>query len=305
LASLSTAPRRGTFLEWVRHAERRFEAARLAFGHGTRNARDEAVWLLARVLGLSFDQVQSSLDRVLSGAESRKATRLLEERIRSRKPLAYLLREAWLAGVRFYVDERVIVPRSFIGELLPGGLAPWLPRNGPKRVLDLCTGSGCLAILAARAYSKAWIDASDVSRGALAVAKRNLAEHRLSSRVHLIRSDLFAVVPPAKYDLIISNPPYVDSRAMERLPAEYRHEPGLALAGGSEGLDAVLRIIDSAALFLAPGGALVVEIGHTRKALEQRAAHLPFTWLPTSAGDDMVFLLTREQLLPRAAARGR
>jgi ribosomal protein L3 glutamine methyltransferase len=281
----------------MRYAARRFSAARLAFGHGTHNARDEAVWLLVHVLKIDFDDVQAVADRVLDEREQREALRLIDRRVRTRKPLAYVLGEAWLAGQRFHVDERVIVPRSFIAEFLPDGLAAWLPRRGVKRVLDLCTGSGCLAILAARAFPGSSVDASDISAAALAVARRNVTQYRLRSRIHLVKSDLFARVPKRKYDLIVSNPPYVAAGAMRRLPVEYRSEPRLALAGGRDGLDAVLRIIEAAAGFLAPRGVLVLEIGRNRKALERRAPRTAFTWLGTSAGEDMVVLLTRDQML--------
>lgn len=290
-------PVRGTFRDWVRYAERRFSAARLVFGHGAHNARDEAVWLLAHVLHIDFGEVHEVSDRVLNAREEREALRLVERRIETRKPLAYLLREAWLAGFRFYVDERVIVPRSFIAELLADDLTAWLRRRTVKHVLDLCTGSGCLAILAARAFPRASVDALDISPRALAVASRNVTEYRLRSRIRLVKSDLFARAPNRRYDLILSNPPYVPAAAMRRLPAEHRREPGLALAGGRDGLDMTMRIIESAAAFLAPGGLLIVEIGHNRKVLERRAPGVAFTWLSTSAGDDMVFLLSREQLL--------
>jgi ribosomal protein L3 glutamine methyltransferase len=299
-----TIPRRqtgaaaSTVRDWMRYAARRFSAAGLAFGHGTWNADEEAHWLLVHVLKVPFEDVPALSDRVLREAEVRAILRLLERRIRTRKPLAYLLHEAWLAGMRFYVDERVIVPRSFIAELLPDGLSPWLPRRGVRRALDLCTGSGCLAILAARAFPCARVDASDISTGALAVAERNIGDHRLRSRIGLLKSDLFAEIPSGRrYELILSNPPYVNARAMRRLPPEYRSEPRRALAGGSDGLDAVMRILRGAAQFLAPRGALVLEIGHNRAALERRLPEVPFTWLSTSAGDDMVLLLTREQLL--------
>ena len=287
----------------MRYAEGRFSSARLAFGHGTHNALEEAVWLLVHVLKIDFEDVQGAAERVLDEPSAREALRLIERRVRTRKPLAYILREAWLAGIRFYVDERVIVPRSFIAELLPDGLSPWLPRRGVKQVLDLCTGSGCLAVLAARAFPGSRLVAADISGAALAVAERNVSDHRLRSRISLVKSDLFASVPRRQYDLIVSNPPYVAVSAMRRLPAEHRHEPRLALAAGRDGLDAVMRIIGAAAGFLGPRGVLVVEVGRNRKALERRCPRLGFTWLNTSAGDEMVWLLTREQL-PAAQTTG-
>jgi ribosomal protein L3 glutamine methyltransferase len=298
----ATAPSSGTLREWIGYVERRFAHAGLVFGHGTHNARDEAVWLLVHVLGIDFDSVDSESGTKLSPAEGRKTLQILAERIRSRKPLAYLLKEAWLMGERFYVDERVIVPRSFIAELWPAGLKPWVQARKPPRILDLCTGSGCLAILAAKAFPRARVDASDISRDALAVARRNVREHRLRSRITLEQGDLFEGLAPARYDLIVSNPPYVDSGSMRRLPQEYRREPKLALAGGKDGLDLALRILERAPEFLAARGVLVMEIGHNRRALEKRLPRLPLTWMSTSAGDDMVLLAQREQLRNRELA---
>ena len=301
----ASVPTRDRLGDWIQYAARRFAAAHLAFGHGTQNAREEAVWLLAHVLRLPFENIDASLERELKSIEKRRALRLIEARISTRKPLAYLLREAWLRERRFHIDERVIVPRSFIAELLPDGLKPWGVRPGSvKRVLDMCTGSGCLAILAAQAYPKARVTGADLSRAALAVARRNIALHRMGRRVKLVRSDLFAGLEPQRFDLIIANPPYVTTRDMGKLPAEYRHEPGSALAGGEDGLEAVDSLLRQAARFLQPKGVLVVEIGHNRLRLERKHPTLAFVWLSTSAGDDMVFLLTREQLTD-LTARGR
>ncbi len=294
-------PAGGTLSDWVRYAERRFSRARLAFGHGTAHARDEAAWLLVHVLGIDFEDLSRLAGRVLDEHEARSVLDLVERRIASRKPLAYLLGEAWLAGLRFHVDERVIVPRSFIAELLPEGLSAWLPARTVHDLLDLCTGSGCLAVLAARAFPKTRVVASDISGGALAVARRNVVRHRLARRIRLVKSDLFAALPRRSYQLILSNPPYVRAASMRRLPREYRAEPRSALAGGRDGLDAVMRILEQASRFLAPRGVLLVEIGHNRRALERRAPQIPFTWLPTSAGDDMVFLVTREELVSAGA----
>lgn len=296
-------PAGGTLSDWVRYAERRFAAARLAFGHGTSNAHDEALWLLVHVLKIDFDDVARSGQRVLGGCEANSAQALIERRIETRKPLAYLLHEAWLAGLRFHVDERVLVPRSFIAELLPEGLSPWLRGPEVRDVLDLCTGSGCLAVLAARAYPNARVAASDISSAALAVARRNVLEHRLARRIRLVKSDLFAELPRRSFDLILSNPPYVREGSMRTLPPEYRAEPMRALTGGRDGLQAVMRILEEAPRFLAPHGVLVMEIGHNRHALERRAPGIPFTWLETSAGEDMLFLVTREELV-NAGAEG-
>jgi ribosomal protein L3 glutamine methyltransferase len=260
----------------------RFKAAKLHFGHGTGNAHDEAAFLVLRGLGLPFDTD-------LSGpADPRRVEALIRKRIRERIPAAYLLREAWLDGLRFYVDRRVIIPRSHIAFLLKD------LRVAPRRILDLCTGSGCLAILAARAFPEARIDASDISAAALEVAQRNVRAHRLGRRIRLVRTDLFGRL--GKYDLIISNPPYVSTPSMHKLPAEYRHEPGLALAGGREGLDFVSRIIDGAAAHLEPRGLLVCEVGENRKALQRAYRATAFDW-----PQDEVFMLTRART--GAAAR--
>lgn len=280
-----------------RRITRRFAAARLAFGHGTSSARDEAAWLVCSVLDIPFDDLDATLDRRVDETSAQRLAELAGRRIDSRTPLAYLLKEAWLDGLRFYVDERVIVPRSHIAELLGDGLAPWIPSPATiGRVLDMCTGSGCLAVLAARAFPKARIDATDVSDDALAVARINRDNHGLGERLRLVHSDLFAALRGERYDLILVNPPYVDARAMRELPAEYRHEPDLSLAGGSDGLDVVRRILDEAPDHLTERGMLVMEIGAHRAALEMAYPSLPFTWLATHAGDEQVFLLHRADL---------
>lgn len=300
----SRAPEGGVLREWLRFVSDRFAAARLVFGHGTHNARDEALWLLMHVLKLPYERIDDSLERPLTAIERRRALRLMEARIATRKPLAYLLREAWLLDRRFYVDERVIVPRSFIAELLPEALEHWGARKRRvRRVLDMCTGSACLAILAAQAYPEATVTGADISRAALAVARKNVALHRGGRRVKLLRSDLFSNIELQPFDLILANPPYVTSRDMRRLPAEYRHEPQIALAGGTDGLEAVDILLREAPRYLKPKGLLIVEIGHNRRALERKYPTLPFSWPSTSAGDDMVFLLTREELLNKAGER--
>jgi ribosomal protein L3 glutamine methyltransferase len=230
----------------------------------------------------------------LSAREERKALRLLDARVKTRKPLAYLICEAWLGEHRFYVDERVIVPRSFIAELLRERLRPWVSHR-VTNALDLCTGSGCLAILLALTFPKARIDATDISQPALAVARRNVAAYRLGARVKLARTDLFPATRK-QYDLIVANPPYVRAAAMRKLPPEYRREPRVALAAGPDGLAFVRRILDRARDFLRPGGTLVVEVGHNRRGVERAFPRLPFVWPETSAGDDCVFLLSREDL---------
>ena len=283
--------------DWLSYAERRFRAARLRFGHGTHSARDEAAWLLTSLLGLPHEGLARSLAYELTARKRRSAARLIEERVRTRRPLAYLLKEAWLGEHRFYVDGRVIVPRSFIAELLRDRLAPWISRPMQvSRALDLCTGSGCLAVLLALAFPHATVDAIDISRSALAVARRNLRAYRLGRRVRLARADLFTGMKPAQYDLIVANPPYVGAAAMRRLPIEYRREPRLALDGGRDGLEFVRRILLAATDFLRPRGLLVVEIGHNRRRLERAFPRLPFIWPETSAGYDCVFVLSREDL---------
>ena len=270
-----------TLRELIRSTEQRLKAARLHYGHGTDNAHDEAAFLVLRGLGLPFDAD-------LSGpADPRRVEPLVRKRIRDRIPAAYLLNEAWLDGLDFYVDRRVLVPRSHIAFLLRS------LRLKPKRILDLCTGSGCLAILAARAFPRAAVDASDISAAALEVAARNVRKHQ--ARVRLIRSDLFDKID-GRYDLIISNPPYVGTPAMRRLPPEYRHEPGLALGGGRDGLDFVSRIIAAAPAHLRPNGLLVCEIGENRKALERACRGTRLRW-----PQDEVFILERARMA--AAAR--
>ena len=275
-----------TLAELIARIERRFAAAPLCYGHGTDNARDEAAWLVLRSLGLPFD---ADLSRPATDVERIEA--LVDRRIGERMPVAYLLKEAWLAGQSFYVDQRVIVPRSHIAELLPS-----LRRRPVKRVLDLCTGSGCLAILAARAYPAAHVDAVDLSPAALAVARKNVARHRLGRRIRLQRSDLFQALRGERYDLVLTNPPYVSADAMAQLPPEYRHEPPGALAAGTDGLDSVRVILREAARFLRPTGLLVVEVGNTERRVRRSFPRLPFTWLEFERGGGGVFLLTREQL---------
>lgn len=282
----------------LREAVAQFKGAGLAFGHGTQNARDEAVYLILHTLKLPLGELDPVLDRLLSPSELEAVRAVLRRRVRERRPAAYLTREAWLGDFRFYVDERAIVPRSFIAELLRGGFAPWVAdARRVRSVLDLCTGSGCLAVLAAHAFQNARVDAADLCAEALQVARRNVRDYALGKRVRLIRTDLFDRLAGRRYDLILSNPPYVNAAAMRALPREYRHEPRLALAGGRDGLALVRRMLAQAALHLNPQGVLVVEIGHNRAALEKAYPHLPFTWLTTSAGEDYVFLLHREDLL--------
>jgi ribosomal protein L3 glutamine methyltransferase len=287
-----------TLRDWLRYAVSRFGEAKLAFGHGSTDAYDEAAYLLLHALHLPLDRLEPFLDARLTQAERQSLAHLLSRRIDDRVPAAYLTHEAWLGDFRFYVDERVIIPRSFIAELLPGGLEPFIgPPDHVHSALDMCTGSGCLAILLAHAYPDADVDAVDISSEALTVAQRNVADYGLADRINLIRSDLFANLPEKNYDLVISNPPYVTANAMDMMPAEYRHEPELALAGGEDGLDAVRVLVKDAPRFLAHGGALVVEVGHNRAAVEAAFPRLPVVWLPAAGADDGVFLVKREDLV--------
>jgi ribosomal protein L3 glutamine methyltransferase len=287
-----------TLRDWLRFAVTRFGEAKLAFGHGSANAYDEAAYLLLHSLHLPLERLEPFLDARLTLAERQQLAQLFQRRIDQRIPAAYLTREAWLGEFRFYVDERVIIPRSFIADLLPDGLAAYVgDASKVVSVLDLCTGSGCLAILLAHAFPAADVDAVDISSDALAVAQRNVSDYGLADRINLLRSDLFRNLPDKNYDLIVSNPPYVTARAMDELPAEYRHEPALALAGGDDGLDAVRTIMREAPRFLAPCGLLVVEIGHNRDAVEFTWPRTPFVWLDTGSSADSVFLLTREEVV--------
>lgn len=287
-----------TLRDWLRYAVSRFNQAGLAFGHGTANAYDEAVYLLLHALHLPLDRLEPFLDARLSASERNEVAALLTRRIDDRVPAAYLTHEAWLGDFRFHVDERVIIPRSYIAELLADGLSPYVAdRTMIKSALDLCTGSGCLAVLLAHAFDEADVDAVDISADALAVAQRNVSDYGLAGRINLIRSDLFDNLPAKSYDLIISNPPYVTAVAMEALPAEYRHEPVLALAGGDDGLDAVRTILRKAPQFMSRDGLLVVEIGQGRDAAEAAFPHMPFVWLSTASSEDAVFLLSRDEIV--------
>ena len=279
----------------LRETARRFRTAGLHFGHGTANARDEAAWLLGHVLERHPGDVHLHRGKPVAERDAARIRRLAARRVRERIPLAYLLREAWLDGRTFYVDRRVLVPRSYISELLRDRMRPWR-RRPVRRVLDLCTGSGCLAILAALAFPNARIDASDLSKAALDVARINVARYGMRRRVRLVQSDLFQAMPARRYDLILTNPPYVDARTMQRLPREYRHEPRNALAAGHDGLDLVRRILMQARNHLEPKGLLVCEVGDSRRALERAFPLLPFTWPETSDPETCVFLLEREQL---------
>ncbi len=286
-----------TIRDWLRFTVSQFEESGIFFGHGADNSYDEAVWLILSALHLPHDTLDNFLDAVITESERKHLAHLIEQRITKRTPTAYLLREAWLRGYKFYVDERVIVPRSFIAELLEDGFQPWV--EYPELVttaVDICTGSGCLGVLLADAFPDAQIDVVDISPDAIAVANINIANYGLQERITAIESDMFTALAGKQYDVIISNPPYVDAPSMAQLPAEYRNEPQIALGSGFAGLDHTHTILREAKHYLNDHGILVVEIGHNRDALLEAYPNLPFTWLQTSSGNQFVFLLTKEQL---------
>jgi ribosomal protein L3 glutamine methyltransferase len=287
-----------TVRDWLRFAVSRFNEAKLSFGHGSDNAFDEAAYLILHTLHLPLDRLDPFLDASLTHGESEQVQAVIERRVKERLPAAYLTHQAWLGEHPFYVDERVIVPRSHIAELLHEQLVPWIENpDEVASVLDMCTGSGCLAILAALNFPHARVDAVDLSRDALEVAARNIADYGLDDRVERIESDLFkALGGDRTYDVILSNPPYVNAESVAALPPEYRAEPALALGSGEDGLDATREILSQAKAHLNPGGLLVVEIGHNRDVLEAAYPDLPFTWLDTESGDQFVFMLRREDL---------
>lgn len=286
-----------TVRDAIRYAVTRFNEAQAFFGHGQVDAFDEAVFIVMRSLKLPIERLDPFLDAYLTIAEINLILQLIERRTKKRIPAAYLLNEAWLQGYRFYVDERAIIPRSFIGELLKDGLQSWLPDpNAVTDVLDLCTGSGCLAIMAADLFGRARVDAVDISKGALEVAQKNIEEYDFTSRVKAIESDLFTEIANKRYDVILCNPPYVTDASMQRLPREYLHEPREALAGGADGLAVVRQLLRQARSHLKRGGLMFVEVGDGRAAVESSFPNVPLTWLTTSAGDDMVFMVRYEEL---------
>jgi ribosomal protein L3 glutamine methyltransferase len=292
-----------TLLDFVRFAVSRFVEANLVFAHGTSDPVAEAAFLVCEALHLRPDQFEAFATARVSAFETKAILQLIERRVRTRKPAAYLVNKIYMRGLPFYVDERVIVPRSFIGEILDShfGGEDGSPLIGDpaeiERVLDLCTGSGCLAILAARHFPNAEVDAVDISKDALGVATRNVAEHGLKDRVKLHRGDLFAPLKDARYDLIISNPPYVDAEGMASLPPECRAEPKLAFDGGTDGLDIVRRILREAPAHLTPQGGLLCEIGRGRAQLEAASPQLPLLWLDSEESEGEVFWITVDDLL--------
>ncbi len=286
-------------IELIEHMAARLEAAGLTpadgFGHGTQSAFDEAAWLVLWRLGLPLDDLDSVAERTVSADDVAHVEALIEQRISTRKPAAYLTQEAWLQGVPFYVDERVIIPRSFIAELLAdGSIDPWLSED-TARMLDLCTGNGSLAVLAAMTYPDVAVDAADISPDALAVARINVERHALTDRITLIESDGLAACR-GPYDLILCNPPYVNAGSMARLPAEFRAEPALALAGGEDGMDFIRALFNDAVQHLSENAVLVLEIGNERENFERAFPQLQPLWFETSAGSDQVMLITRQQL---------
>ncbi|MDI1361206.1 50S ribosomal protein L3 N(5)-glutamine methyltransferase [Methylotenera sp.] len=287
-----------TIRDWIRYAVSQFEASDVFYGHGTDNAYDEAVWLIMSGLHLPMDTLNNFLDARITADERIKLAHFIEQRITKHTPTAYLLKEAWLQGLKFYVDERVLIPRSFIAELLADGLSSWI--EFPEMVdsaADICTGSGCLGILLASVLPNAEIDVIDISQDAIDVANINIANYSLQEQVTAIKSDMFTALKGKKYDLIISNPPYVDAPSMAALPQEYQNEPQLALGSGDAGLDHTHTILREAANYLNDDGILIVEIGHNREALEAAYPNIIFNWLEVSSGNEFVFLLTKSQLI--------
>jgi ribosomal protein L3 glutamine methyltransferase len=286
-----------TVRDFIRWGASRFGEAGLVFGHGTDNALDESATLVMHALHLGRDLPDDYLDAVLSDVERREVMALIQARISTRKPAAYLTREAWFAGLSFYVDERVLVPRSPIAELISSRFTPWVVPERVGDILDLCTGSGCIAIACAAAFPEARVLATDVSRNALAVARINVERHALNRRVQLLEGNLFERIGERRFELIVSNPPYVPGAEMQRLPQEFRHEPELGLSAGADGLDIVVQILSQASRHLAAEGVLVVEVGCSQAAVQEQYPGVPFLWLEFEHGGEGVFLLEQAQLM--------
>lgn len=287
-----------TVRDWLRYAVTRFNRAGCFYGHGLQDAYDEAVYLILHTLALPLDRLEPFLDACIPGDEREDILEVIEKRAVDRLPAAYITGEAWLGEFRFQVDKRVIIPRSYFAELLHDGFTPWVQDpDAVTAAMDMCTGSGCLAILMAFAFPNAEIVAVDISQDALDVAAANIAAYGLEDRIRLVKSDGFAQVPEQRFDFILSNPPYVTREAMEALPAEYLHEPGLALGSGEDGLDLVRKLLADAPRYLAPEGLLAIEVGHNREIVEEAFPALSPTWLSAPSGDDKIFVLEAGQLL--------
>lgn len=285
-----------TVRDFIRWGYSLFNEHELCYGHGTDNSWDEIIHLVYATLHFSLDTDQDLLDAKLLPAEKALIAERIQLRIEKRIPVSYLTNEAWFCGLSFYVDERVIIPRSPIAELIEAEFSPWVDANKVNKILDLCTGSGCIAIACSANFPDAQVDAVDISEDALAVAKKNVAQYGLEEDVNLIQSDLFKNIPPKKYDIIVSNPPYVPENVYSALPDEYSHEPSLALKAGQDGLSAVDQILKQAGDYLSPNGVLIVEVGELQPLVEQAYPHIPFTWLQFEHGEDGVFLLTAQEL---------
>ena len=287
-----------TVRDWLRYAVTRFNRAGCFYGHGLQDAYDEAVYLILHTLALPLDRLEPFLDACIPGDEREEILEVIEKRAVDRLPAAYITGEAWLGEFRFQVDKRVIIPRSYFAELLHDGFSPWVQDpDAVTAAMDMCTGSGCLAILMAFAFPNAEIVAVDISQDALDVAAANIAAYGLEDRITLVKSDGFSAVPAQRFDFILSNPPYVTREAMEALPAEYLHEPGLALGSGEDGLDLVRKLLADAPRYLAPEGLLAIEVGHNREIVEDAFPALSPTWLSAPSGDDKIFILEAGQLL--------
>ena len=286
-----------TVHDFILFAVTKFDNKQAYFGHGTDNPWDEAVYLVLHTLGLALDSNQVVLSKKLTSGGKQKLLKIINNRVKERIPAAYLTQESWFAGLPFYVDERVLIPRSPIAELIEAAFVPWVNPKKVSRILDIGTGSGCIAIACAYAFPKAKIDAIDVSQDALKVAAINCAKHKVTKRIRLLKSNLFEKLEGKTYDLIISNPPYVGNAEMKTLPKEYCHEPKMALLAGKDGDEIVVRIIESAAKYLSPRGVLIVEVGNSAPMILRKYPRLPFIWLEFERGEGEVFLITREQLL--------
>ena len=286
-----------TVRDLLRYAVSRFNKEKLFFGHGSDNAYDEAAYLILHTLSLPLDRLEPFLDAKLQPSEIKDVMDIIERRVTERVPAAYLTHEAWLQGYAFYVDRGVIVPRSFIAELIVDQFAPWVSDpDGIEDILELCTGSGCLAIMMADQFPNAHVDAVELSPAALSIAQTNISNYSMDDRIQLYHADLYDGIPEKQYQLIVTNPPYVNQDSMGRLPLEYKAEPSMALAGGFDGMDIVRRIVKTAGKRLTDDGLLIVEIGNEAEHAVAAFPELELTWLTTSGGDDRVFLLTAQQL---------